>query len=42
MPTLQLKQFISFLDNTRDLNFVKKWSKNDVIESYIDNLLNKI
>ena len=42
METSELKQFVSFLEKERDLNLVKLWSGNEIIEAYIDNLLTKI
>lgn len=43
MNTAQLKMLISFIDNEKDLNWVKHWSSNNpAIEAYIDNLIAKI
>ena len=42
MSVENIKMLISFVDNEKDLNWIKHWSENPIIECYIDNLISKL
>lgn len=38
----QIKMLISFVDDENDLYWIKLWADSDVIDAYVDNLLDTI